>query len=781
MRLSQDRNATHLACQEPFGLALKARKDMMTRAALCLLAAALLAACDEPPTETAGASAAGSPAAFRVRSDMDAPLDADGGWAGAASAAVAVTADAPFRLRTEVEPQQGPQRYGLQVRRNSGDWEAVEAHDFPYPLRELELDFSATAADGLPAGWRIASGDAGELAAGDAALRLQAADSDLIVLYPPPWLLDDAFALAAEFRIPAVEGGRFGLVFGYVDASDHWRLVLDATASNLRVERVAGGQTRILAERAIDLPVDTWLEAEVQLDGSDLELNFNDDELEFEIPLEELPPVSDLGLLVAGGERAEVRAVVIEGESRSPRVSIVTASAYEQGAPTADLLAGSVASFAGGVGVSMAPWTPVLDGAGGHFEIEWPLVIRRFADGGAFNEAGDTFDFRVVDGDERPVAGAAVASVTLQVPDGHLGGTFVETPGRVGPFQAATGDLYFIMEPAESDNLFMVVKSSDGGRSWREVGGEGRPETGDLESVDARLVGDTLHIIHQITESTRYHVFHTADHPETPDRWALTDELATEVTARAQMATLVARSDGSMVVFHLGDTVGYSLRSPAGNWSDGILLDAGDVDTELAGPQAVLGADDDVHVAYYRMDGSIWYRRLTADGQLTVAEQLADGLETGEDFWGPVLPLVYLPESDTLVVVYRGADGQLHERRIVANAAPTPAVRVSDRRVAQHTVDSQQAGADVVSDGESVYVLFIDEGERSIYRTYRGPEADAVWAASELEVDGIEAGWVRGSVLRKSDAREVYGYVYDAGSGGGAGMNRYGEWSLTRP
>ena len=175
------------------------------------------------------------------------------------------------------------------------------------------------------------------------------------------------------------------------------------------------------------------------------------------------------------------------------------------------------------------------------------------------------------------------------------------------------------MEPSESDNLFMVVKSSDGGRSWREVGGGSRPATGDLESVDARLVGDTLHIIQQVTESTRYHTFHTADHPENPDAWAITDELATEVTARAQMATLVVRSDGSLVVFHLGDTLGYSVRSPTGSWSDETLLDAGDVDVELAGPQAVLAADDRVHVAYYRMDGSIWYRRLTAEGRLTSA------------------------------------------------------------------------------------------------------------------------------------------------------------------
>lgn len=39
---------------------------------------------------------------------------------------------------------------------------------------------------------------------------------------------------------------------------------------------------------------------------------------------------------------------------------------------------------------------------------------------------------------------------------------------------ASNGDLYFIMEPAETDNLFLMVTSSDGGRTWA---GGGRRES----------------------------------------------------------------------------------------------------------------------------------------------------------------------------------------------------------------------------------------------------------------------------------------------------------------
>ncbi len=148
----------------------------------------------------------------------------------------------------------------------------------------------------------------------------------------------------------------------------------------------------------------------------------------------------------------------------------------------------------------------------------------------------------------------------------------------------------------------------------------------------------------------------------------------------------------------------------------------------------------------------------------------------GEDFFGPVLPLVYLPESDTVVVVYRLADGFLWERRIGEGGAPTAAVRVSDRPVVQHSVDSQQAGADVVADGEELHVLFIDEASRDLYHT---TTATGAWAPSVLVVGGLDAAWVRGAVHLEADGRRVYRYVYDAGSRGGAGMNRFGEKELT--
>ena len=128
--------------------------------------------------------------------------------------------------------------------------------------------------------------------------------------------------------------------------------------------------------------------------------------------------------------------------------------------------------------------------------------------------------------------------------------------------------------------------------------------------------------------------------------------------------------------------------------------------------RAVLGANDTVHVAYYGIDGTIWYRRLLRDGTLTRRQQLASGLGTTRAEYGAVLPLVFIPRTNTVVIIYRQSDGRLWERRVVNDGTPTPAVQVTDRVVIQDAVDSQQPAADAVVDGETVRVLFVEESSR---------------------------------------------------------------------
>ena len=96
---------------------------------------------------------------------------------------------------------------------------------------------------------------------------------------------------------------------------------------------------------------------------------------------------------------------------------------------------------------------------------------------------------------------------------------------------------------------------------------------------------------------------------------------------------------------------------------------------------------------------------------------------------------------------------------------------MGDRAVVQDAVDSQQPGADAAPDGETVRVLFIDESSRSIFST----DDRGGWQPPKLQVADILGSWVRGNIYTRRDGAKVYGYVYDAGSEGGAGMNRFAE------
>ena len=462
-------------------------------------------------------------------------------------------------------------------------------------------------------------------------------------------------------------------------------------------------------------------------------------------------------------------------DEASPRVSIVSTEAYENGAETADLLSESDAPFSPGAGVNLAVATRSWSGGTSQSEWEWPIVIRRFADGPVTNDEGDRFEFRMIDASGPPIGSSAIPELTLSVPAGHVGGTFVETPGRIGPWEASNGDLYFIMEPTETDNVFMMVKSTDGGASWREVDGANRPGADDLESVDSNLAGHTIHMLHQ-ADRVRYHAFRTSDHPTNPDTWSVRDEVvARPDKPPVQVASIAVRSDGSIVGVYGGpEKIHFKIRSLEGTWGAETIVDA-DVSPNLSGPQMVVGEDDVVHLAYTGDDGTAWYRRIQPNGALTPREQLSAELGTREADVGSVLPLVFILETNTVVIIYRLASGRLWERRFGDHGPLSQPILVSERDVVRNAVDSDQAGADAIAVGSTVHVLFIDEGSGSIFHT---STAGGIWQPATLQVDRVNAQWIRGALLTRGDGGRVYGYVYDAGSDGGSGMNKYAELSL---
>ena len=88
-----------------------------------------------------------------------------------------------------------------------------------------------------------------------------------------------------------------------------------------------------------------------------------------------------------------------------------------------------------------------------------------------------------------------------------------------------------------------------------------------------------------------------------------------------------------------------------------------------------------------------------------------------------------------------------------------------------NAVDSEQVGADLIVHESSLHLLFIDAQSRSIFYTHASEAGN--WSAPQAVVEGIQGAWVRGSVHRDAAGNPVYGFVFDAGSTGGSGFNRY--------
>tara|TARA_R110002072_G_scaffold136124_3_gene278383 strand:- start:99935 stop:101671 length:1737 start_codon:yes stop_codon:yes gene_type:complete len=456
----------------------------------------------------------------------------------------------------------------------------------------------------------------------------------------------------------------------------------------------------------------------------------------------------------------------------TPVLSVIATSAYPHGAETGRLLGQPDMDWDDGAGLNAVASTPVWRTTGDTLEWEWPLVIRRFSDGPTFADDGSVFELRIVNGRGQPLAGQRPAELRLSAVPGHLGGTFIETPGRIGPYQSEQGHLYFFMEPSETDNRFMAVRSDDFGNTWREVDGAGRPVADDLEGVASVRTGSTIHLIHQVSREVFYHAFALGS-PESGEGVWLVDSqsIATPEEPATQYADVVARSDGSLVTLYGGSRrLFLQIRSPQGVWGEPLEIDTGS-GPELSGPVLAAGPDDTVTLAYTGRDGSGFVRHLRPDGTLSERQLFSSNLGSADSENGAIVPLVVLPESGTTVMVYREQDGLLRERRFSRNEQLTAPVVVTQLPVVTDAVDSEQVGADLILHGASLHLLFIDVQSRSIFHI--SSSQPGVWSQPQPVIENIQGSWVRGSVHHDASGSPVYGFVFDAGSTGGSGFNRY--------
>jgi hypothetical protein len=459
----------------------------------------------------------------------------------------------------------------------------------------------------------------------------------------------------------------------------------------------------------------------------------------------------------------------------SPPASIVGCDAFFIGEDAENLISVSNLPAAPGAGICLAPTSPRWSSDSKNevsAEWEWAVVVRRWADGPKLVRDGDRFALRMVDQGGCPVPGP-MPEFTVNVPDRHLGGTFVETPARIGPYENTTGELYFIMEPTETNNVFMMVKSSDGGKSWFEVDSDHRPEADDLEGVGSVLSKDgVIHIVHQTSNAVFYHAFATSDHSKGSDRWIVDSKIIAEPPEPpTQVADIIIRPDGSLVaIYGAGNRLNFSICNPNGTWNSPTPLDPKN-SGGLTNPSLVCRSDGIVDITYKNFEGEGWFRQLLPDDSLTSPKKFAENLGTTESERIAILPLVYLPETNTTVAIFRQSNGFLYQSRKPQNKDWSKPAQVSDRSVVTNAADSEQAGADAVAYGNQLYIAFIAQSSRDIYLSViddsqKTPDATRI-------VSNIDGNWVRGQILDNHPDSPVYGLIYDAGSKGGSGYNWY--------
>jgi hypothetical protein len=243
-----------------------------------------------------------------------------------------------------------------------------------------------------------------------------------------------------------------------------------------------------------------------------------------------------------------------------------------------------------------------------------------------------------------------------------------------------------------------------------------------------------------------------------------------------QTSDITIRPDGSLVaVFAAGNQLQYSIRKPNGIWSKAVYFNQKD-SVGFTNPTLVCLPDGTADIAYKSMDGKGWHRQLLPDNSLTKPQLFAQNLGTSENENIAILPLIYLPEKKTTIAVFRQSDGYLYLSCKSSDKSWSEPARVSDRPVVISAADSDQTGADAVAWNGQIIISYISEESRDIYLTVISDFSQT--PDSRLIVSDIDGSWLRGNILHHQEDSPVYGIIFDAGSKGGSGYNRYISFDL---
>lgn len=493
----------------------------------------------------------------------------------------------------------------------------------------------------------------------------------------------------------------------------------------------------------------------------------------------------------------------IAGAGAATAVASVLSSQFADGASSAtERLTNSGGAFVAGQGDEQNNVTSGYSLTSEETEIEFALRINSWYDvSGVETQTaeGDTFVLRVIESGGAIFAGSYTSpTITVAETDFYLGGTAVESPTK-NLIAASNGDLYFLMEAFDvTGNGMFLMKSTDGGRTWREgASAASRPTTGDLEGCDMMINPadpDMLCIVVDDSGGQFYFEYLMSTDATNPDTWATKDEVITSVNSfTTNCISLWVRDEGggsyTVVCAYTDDiatppTSRYNIRSTGGTWGGSIILDA-TASISFISPVMVADSAGLIYLFYKQetATGEIFYKTLSTSDVLSGRTSVAGSIGTASnrDNMPYVEPRSYLDGSvEVVVLLYQtDTDTVITSRYLRDGSLQSPTTATDTTAVSSQGGSHQTVGTAMVWVKE-VLLFYNHEPDEDMYLARNDDEGG--WGTDVEQHDAIILNWVKGLVFTHASGNggdTVAGYVYDkvdnSNQAGGHGTQWYDE------
>lgn len=388
------------------------------------------------------------------------------------------------------------------------------------------------------------------------------------------------------------------------------------------------------------------------------------------------------------------------------------------------------------------------------------------------------------------IGATASTGTPYRIPNPASGGQVIETQDFCGPIVDTNGNLYAIIEGGSGDSLAYMMKSTNGGITWAEMDGAGKPTNNDNEAFwmaqDPSETGLVRAIHIDSSFNTYAHEFRTSDHATNPDTWGTNDVLLhNAVDGPLQCVSLVINSVGDTYAFFVVDAEAtYNKfayrRKPKGQaWDATVIMDQGQ-NVGIKSVHAVMGANDKVHIfghTAHLTPNQVWHRSLTSGGVLSAWERVdSTGTHTQEH---PMINAVYhdVGGVERVHVGWRDGSSMLRTGHIDNDGTPVDDGVASVSAIDGSFLQNSSAMAALAIDGNRLYTLYSPTSDRDLY--VRSRDGLGSWG-SEIKIrDSISVQWIFANIYTRAGQKRL-GFLYEAGGTEFDPLFFYGELNLAQ-